>query len=230
VINGSFKSASTDPISPDDRLFYGRVRTPAPLTASDAALDVLGIRYVLARQGERVADGLRERETYPTARVGQLVLFENPDAWPGAFLVPPAFGDQDLPRLPGCPHDRLLCRDLSSIAAHRDVTPLEVSRHTGTIRVRWKPTAEPRILVVPEMFRPEWRAQADGRRVATRQMYGGLIGVPLPSGIEEVQLRYQPTALLLANLVAYVALAGGIICIVPRSSFRVPRSGSRFGF
>jgi hypothetical protein len=231
VVNGSFKSASADLISPDERLFYGRIRLPPPFIASPAGLDVLGVRYLLARRGEVMPPGLRELGAFPTARGGELVLYDNPDAWPGAFLVPAAFGDEPLPVLPACGHDRLLCRDLAPIAAHRDTMPLTTARGNGEIHVRSNAAAEPRILVVIEMFRPEWLAYADGRRVATREMYGGLIGVPLPSGVGNVRLRYSPGAISFITWVSLIgSIVGSVAAAVPRSRFRVPGSGSRSRF
>lgn len=231
VVNGSFKSVSTDVISPDDRLFYGRVRVPQPLIASSVGLDVLGIRYLLARRDEIVAPGLAELASFETSRGTELVLHVNQDAWPGAFLVPPSFGDEELPILPACPHDRLLCRDLSPIATHRDARPITVVRDGTTIHVRWTPTPEPRILVVTDMFRPAWRAYAHDRPVATRQMYGALIGIPLPAGIGEVRLEYRPRSIFLATILSYVVLVGAVVAAaVPSSRFRVPRSGSAFEF
>jgi hypothetical protein len=211
VVNGSFKSASTNPIAPDDRLFYGRIGTAPSFLAAAAGLDVLGIRYVLARRREAIPADLREVAAFPTSRGGELALFENADAWPGAFLVPAEFGDAQLPRLPGCAHDRLLCRDLSAIAAHRDTAPVTMTRHHDEITVRWNAAGAARVLVVTEMFRPEWLAYADGRRLATRVMYGGLIGVPLPAGVREVRLHYSPNIMIAVTWGALIAIIGGFV-------------------
>ena len=211
VVNGSFKAVSTDVLSPDDRLFYGRVRIPQPFMASNAGLDVLGIRYVLARGDERVTDGLARVGSFVTSRGSELVLHENHDAWPGAFLMPSSFGDEELPILPACPHDRLLCRDLSPIATHRDPRPVTIVREKNTIHARWHPTSEPRILVVTEMFRPAWRAYTQDRAVPTRPMYGGLVGLPLPAGVGEVRLEYRSTLMLMATVVSCAALAAGLV-------------------
>jgi hypothetical protein len=215
VVNGSFKAVSNDVISPDDRLFYGRVRVPPPFIAGGVGLDVLGVRYVLARPGEPVAPDLAELGVFATARGGELILYENADAWPGAFLIPAAFGDEELPVLPGCAHNRVLCRDLAPVGVHRDTMPLTIVRHGNGIRVRWNATREPRILVVTEMFRPEWIATADGRPAATRRMYGALLGVPLPAGVGDVRLEYRPAALVTATVASYVALLMGLALALP---------------
>jgi hypothetical protein len=97
VVNGSFKAVSTDAVWPNDRLFYGWIRTPQALVDSDASLDVLGIRYVLSYRGEHVASGLREMWSGTTIRGAELVLWDNPDAGPGAFLMDLAQAGRALP-------------------------------------------------------------------------------------------------------------------------------------
>jgi hypothetical protein len=221
VVNGSFKGVSTDTIWPDDRLFYGRIRTPPWLLASDGALDVLGIRYVLAYRGEPLAPGLAPLASAQTASGGELALLENADAWPRAFLVDAAFGDGDVPVLDGCSNDRLLCRDLSLVVPYRDGRPVQINGSAGSIRLTLPPSGATTVLVLSEMFRPDWVATSGDRRLDTRSMYGGLLGVPLPPGVGEVRLEYRPTSMIVATIASYVALFGGIACAVLRSRFRV---------
>jgi len=210
IVNGSFKGASTGVISPDYQVFYGRTQTPQQLIESDATLDVLGIRYALAYRDEPVAPGLKVVTTVTTARQEVLILYENPDAWPPAFLVQSSFGDGDVPVMAGCEHDRVLCHDCGAVVPHRASTPIEVIRAEDRIRIAIGQSSTPTVLVVSEMFRPGWTAMTGERPLATRPMFGGLIGVPLPAGVREVILRYQPRG----HRVAFVVWLAGIIAAV----------------
>jgi hypothetical protein len=132
VVNGSFKGASADVIWPDDRLFYGRIRLPATLIESDIGLDVLGIRYVLANPGEPVAEGLIQRGTVAKRDQTLLVIYENTDAWPRAFMLRGDAGVlTDLPRQAGCSNDRLLCRDFAWLGERRLPVAARIERQNG---------------------------------------------------------------------------------------------------
>lgn len=214
VVNGLFKGISTDVLWPDDRLFYGRIRIPPQLIESDEALDVLGIRYVLANPGEAVAPGLRERAAIPKRFRGKLVLYENADGWPGAFTTDPGVANLDLPLHPGCSHDRLLCRDLTPLARGRRADEVMITRHGSRIHVNVAGASEPRVLIVAEMFRPEWTARANGQRVQTISVGPGLLGLALPAGTTSVQLDYRPLLLLPTTLLSWSVIAAGLVGVL----------------
>lgn len=214
VVNGSFKGVSTDPVSPDAYVFYGRVDSSAQLVQSRSSLDVLAIRYVLAHADENVASGLTPLQTATSAGGAKLALYENRDAWPIAFLVNPAVEAQPLPLLQDCPHDRILCRNFESVVVSRDPTPVEVMRTDDDVRVKLAASSSSVLLVVSEMFRPGWNAVADGQRVQVRSVFGGLIGVSLPAAVREVTLRYEPTAGRLALSVAAAGILAGLCLLL----------------
>ena len=136
IVNGSFKGVSNDVLWQDDSLFYGRIRLPEQLIASDEAFDVLGIRYLLAKTGEAVAPGLVVAGSVATADSDRLVLYENRDAGPGAFVISvPEAQLPDLPRFPRCSNDRILCRDLAPLARLRRDGPTDVRRQGARIEV-----------------------------------------------------------------------------------------------
>ena len=208
VVNGWFKGVSADPIWPDERSFYARIRTPQALVESSGTLDVLGIRYVLATDGERVAADLRERRRFATPRAA-LVLYENEDAWPGAFLIDPAVARAGVPRFEACENDRLLCHDLSAIAEH--AWPVRaVERRAGTIDVTFQRVEAAAVLVVVEMFRPEWQADSPGARVHA-SLAGALIGVDVPPGTAAVHLAHRPWPLIGATAAAWLGVIAGVL-------------------
>jgi hypothetical protein len=214
LVNGSFKGASTDVLWPDDRLFYGRVRIPRQLIESDAGLDVLGIRYVLASRDEPVAPQLRWRTSIATALTDPLLLYENTDAGPGGFVMNDGVESVELPMYPDCTHDRLLCRDLTALAHRQRTQTVEIVRHGPRIDVTLGRHPEPGVLVLADMFRPEWAAAVDGRAVDTRSLGPGLLAVGVPAGATSVRLDYRPVTLIVATMAGWFALVGGLVALL----------------
>lgn len=214
LVNGSFKGVSNDVLWPDDRLFYGRIRLPRQAIESDAVLDLLGIRYILADPEEAVAPGLRAVGPMP-ATIGQpLVLYENSDASQGGIIVdasPAAL--LPMPTYPECAHDRLLCRDLTPLAQVRRRDRVEVARRGGRIDVGVDRADQPRLLVLAEMFRPDWRAIADGEALRTHSVGSGLLGVTIPPGATTVRAEYRPTSLFAATVLSWTVLAAGCLAL-----------------
>ena len=207
VVNGWFKAVSTGTVSPDERLLYGRVHVPQPLIDSAGTLDVLGIRYVLARPEDPVAPGLAVLGTVPRKLGDHFVLYENTDAWPVAFVADTSIEQARPPAFPGCPHDRLLCRDLAILAGHRLTDPVRVDRRGSALDARLLPAGTPRVLVVAEMFRADWVAQSgNGDRLETLPIAGALLGVRVPPGTDVVALRYRPWPVMLAAAAAVLTL------------------------
>jgi hypothetical protein len=213
VVNGWFKGISTDRVWPDERLFYARIRAPQSFVNSDADLDVLSIRYVMAQSGEAVAPGLVSRGTVRLGSGSELAVYENADAWPETFVLQdvPA---SDVPLLAECENDRLLCRDLSALAQRRSSSHITVTGSDTAIDVELTPADRPETLVIAQMFRPEWGATVDGRWARTTPIAGALLGVELPSGATSVQLRYRPTAVIATTVTAYIALLVGIAALL----------------
>ena len=213
VVNGWFKGVSTASVWPDERLYYARIQAPRPLVTSDTDLDVLGIRYVVAQSGEAVAPGLAGRGTVRLSNGAELMVYENTDAWPEAFLLREA-PTPDVLLLTGCENDRLLCRDLGAMAQRRSTADISVSASDTTIDVQLPPADRPETLVISRMFRPDWVATVDGRSVRTEPVAGALLGVELPAGARAVQVRYRPTSVIVATSAAWIALLTGVAALL----------------
>jgi hypothetical protein len=223
VVNGLFKGVSTDTIWPNDRLFYGRIKTPTSLVESDSALDVLGIRYVLAFEGERVAPGLRVVSSYTTIRHAHLVLLANDDAGPGAVLMSFERAGQPLAGMPDCGNERLFCRDLGALGADRVPGKVSVVRSANAIEVTWPAVAGPTVLVLVDMYRDAWTVDSDKGPLRTRPIQGALLGVDVPPGVSELHARYRPGRMIGASFVCYAAIAMalvGLMLTVRRRSAR----------
>jgi hypothetical protein len=213
VVNGWFKGVSTATVWPDERVFYGRARIPTHIVTSDAALDVLGVRYVLGNGGEAVAGGLRVVGEIPAGGDNPaLVLYENPDRWPEAFLVD-AGAESYLPSVDGCDHPVVLCRNFDVLVSRRLDTPLRVRERGGALDVRILRAPVPRLLVVTQMFRPGWVATAAGARLETVSLYGGLLGVRVPPEVDQIELRYRPVPLVVASIASGSAIVASVVVL-----------------
>jgi hypothetical protein len=214
VVNGWFKGVSTGTVWPDNRRFYGRVNTPPQLLESATTLDVLGIRYLLAGADEPVSRDLLRRGAVPKTNGTRFELYENNDAWPAAFVVDSAAESLPATRLPGCSNDSVLCADLTSLAERRSPDRLLITNRNGWFDLQLSPTDEPRLLVVTQMFRPDWFASADGDPLITVPVLGGLVGVRIPAGTRSVQLRYRPATMVLATALAWCTLIASLVALI----------------
>lgn len=215
VVNGTFKGVSTDSLSPSRSLPYGHIAATAQSTRSKPLLDVLGVRYLIALDDEVVADGLRLVGDV-AVRTGQtLRVYRNEDAWPGAAFVDEHVGEIRLARMTGCPHDRVFCADFAPVAAARRAdAPVVVSRSESAIRLAFPPAAEPRTLLVAEMYRPGWRARADAGVLPVEPLLGALIGITVPVDVGALDLVYRPGPLAALTVVAWAALAAAAIGVL----------------
>ena len=216
VLNGWFKGVSADAVWPDDRLFYAHVAPPQPFLESSASLDLLGVRYVVAHRGETVAPDLRER-SLKIVTSPELVLYENDDASTGAILLDADADTVDVPPLPDCPNDHLLCRDLSLVTNRRPAA-VTIARSEGGIDVTFDRLEAPRTLVIAEMFRPGWTANAGEQHPSTRAFLDTLLAVRVPAGAASVHLAYRPRFMIVASLGALAAIVGSLIAVIRLSA------------
>lgn len=92
---------------------------------------------------------------------------------------------------------------------------VSVTRYeAGRIDVRLDtPAPAGAALVVSENFFPGWSASADGRNAPVTRANYNLIGVALPTGAREVQLRYVDPAYRTGKTVTLIALALSLLTI-----------------
>jgi hypothetical protein len=224
VVNGWFKGVSTATIWPDERMFYGRISAPKGVIESDAELDALGIRYVLANEGERVAPTLVRRGEVPKRDHGSFVVYENADAWPEAFLLDAASERLALPVRPQCGNDRLLCRDFAPLVSHRSGGAVVARIRDGSIDVELGDAAQPRLLVISDMFRADWVGTDGNQPLTVVPAFGALLGVRVPPHVKSLRLRYTPLMVVLATIAAWFALLSSVVYLVKTSLTRITAS------
>jgi len=75
----------------------------------------------------------------------------------------------------------------------------------------------PGLLVVQKTFLPGWKARLDHIARPTLRCDGVLIGIQVPEGVHQVDLRFDPTGLRLGFFIAFVFLALGAFGAYTRS-------------
>jgi hypothetical protein len=209
VVNGTFKGISNDVLWPSERLFYGRIRVPRQLIASETALDLLGIRYVLANPTEAVAPGLVARASVPKGDGQPAVLYENIHATAGVFVLATESPHQLPPLIayPDCPNDGLLCKDVAPLAPLRRDERVAITRAGETMEIEIEPSNAARTVVVAEMFRPGWGAtQSNGDPLETFSLGPGLLAVIVPAAVGAIHLTYAAPLFVWATIVAWLTV------------------------
>jgi hypothetical protein len=107
-----------------------------------------------------------------------------------------------------------LCRDVGLLAAGRDAIDITVDRQGSAIDVRWPAVAEPRVLILAEMYRPDWVVTASEANLSPRVFYGGLLGVALPARVSAVRFEYRPAALGGATAISVAAVVVSLALLV----------------
>jgi hypothetical protein len=231
-INGWFKNVSTDRIHPSWQLMHGMIYGQRDVIANQPLLDVLGIDLLLATP----ADGpfppalviTDTRSTWADARVRDpvdLVLLGNPRAWPRAVLLPEGAGRVRLPLRAGCDHDRALCRDFTSLAEQRLPDHVRLDEADGHYTARFPPSSDSRLLFISAMYRPEWRAGSSLGPLQVEPVADAFVGVIVPAGVEEVEIRFTPLARVALTWLSYgtlLALVGVLTVGVWRERHRAP--------
>ena len=199
VVTASFKFISIEPISPG-----GSILGLPEVTSGDLTLlDVIGVRWVLARADETVSSGLVKRSERTSSRGVRLFLYEYPPAR-GAVFVDSPVRTTALPVMPGCVHDRLLCLDFSKLAPFMSKVTTSVNREHGRIKITFEPSDQQRLLLVGEMFRPGWRvAEADA---VVEPLLNALVGVRVPPSTRHVTLRFMPLFRFILTITSWATM------------------------
>jgi len=137
----------------------------------------------------------------------QMVLLENPNpVTPRAFFAATVTPADENMYFPGDNGTRPAPTDpqVDDLTVHSIAEGIGAEQHFSTIGtlaaafdddrivVRVEPSAEPRFLVINEMYHPSWRAWVDG---APSQIYPTNIvmrGVVVPPGATTIELRFAP--------------------------------------
>jgi hypothetical protein len=192
-----------------DDVSYGYLQDERLFRADNPVLSSLNVRYVIVPAGTRIALGEHLR---PILELAHARVYENTLAYPRAYFADRVRAGADPrsvlrqvtargfdgrrealvesgtpPVLPEPAHDA------AAEASRRGPNRLDVTTTT----------AEPRFLVVSEMYFPGWRAYVDGVETPVYRTNYLFRGVVVPAGRHTVSFVYRP-----ASVVAGLAVTG----------------------
>jgi hypothetical protein len=212
--------------------------------------DLLGVRWIYIRGGAAPGDGYIER-----FRDGNVVVYENPDPLPRAFVVlavdeqatragvVDALGRASRDQLAGTAW--ILDEDVASFgpnlpqgtsagpgsaAGGGQSRPAQVTAYTPDRVELSVPDGPAGVLVVTDTLGPGWEAMVDGAATPVAPVDLAFRGVAVAAGPHTVVLRYVPVAtyvgLVLAALASLATAAGALL--IRRADRR--RDGAAFGY
>jgi len=212
------------------KTLLGRPHSESTIVELDLTrpLDLLGVRYVLTPRAHVPGDYVFVR------KVGDISIFENPNAMPRAFIVhrmEVARSDAAAVRLLTGPDfdyaARLLVHDATGVLVSGspgradEGEGAEVTADSGdTVTVHAR-LDRPGYLVLADQSYPGWQVTVDGRPARLLRVDYLLRGVQLMPGAHEVRFVFRPESFRIGAVVSLVALgaliAGVVLCVVLRS-------------
>ena len=203
---------------------------------SPSLIDLLGVRYLILQQEQPIPGFRKVLGPVPSTFGGMAVLFERDTVPAYARVVAAAAKVPEAQVVPTVTDPRfpagqvVLFADTAPVQPAPLAQPLPVSAVQASV-VEWRP-GEMRIaltgqdpreayLVVSENWYPDWHAQVDGKPGQVVRADHSLIGVVLPQGAREVQLRFTSAAYARGKVVSLAALmAALVLCAAPVLSQR----------
>jgi hypothetical protein len=204
---------------------YGYLRDPALLRSDSPILSSLNVRYVLLPRDVRMPLGPHLQLVFANVNVQ---VYENTQAYPRAYFPDRVRTELD-PRavlrevtaagFDGRREALVESEGLPALAPPGVKAWCKATRSSpNEVRVRTL-TAEPRLLVVSEMYMPGWRAEVDGVAPPTYRADYLFRAVALEPGHHRIVFRFVPTRFYLGCLIgASGILAGAALYLFARGA------------
>ncbi|MBA2302819.1 MAG: YfhO family protein [Acidobacteria bacterium] len=191
---------------------YGYLRDPALFRSDSAILSSLNVRYVLVPSGVRMDLGSHLRAVYENANVR---VYENTHVYPRAYfsdsvrvVLDPRAVLQQVTEAGFDGRREALVESEAAPSLQRPTSPATctATRDSPNELSVTTVTAEPRFLVVSEMYAPGWRAYVDGVETPVYRTNYLFRGVVVPAGQHLVQFVYRPISIAVGAAVSSVAV------------------------
>lgn len=199
-------------------------------SAQPEALDLLSVRYLVVDRGWKEMDEAISQEyllVLDDTDAG-IRAYENPDAYPRAFLTPavrPPAGEDDLwSRTETLTEDDELL-ELAAEAGVATEAPPDVDEAAETGRAEIVAdhhdhvtiegdAPRPSLLVLADSYQKGWSAEVDGEPAHLGRVDETVRGVVVPAGRSTVELRYESMARTWGTVVSLTSIAGLLIACV----------------
>jgi hypothetical protein len=216
-VNGWFKNVSVAVMQPPMALMESFISGDSNVISNPALLDVLGINLVLTTEHETGAPpGLQvvARPHVHDARLSDLLVLANADAWPKAVLLPRDAYRLELPIHSGCAHAGAMCRDFEPLLRMRLNGSVALQVSNGRYVAQFPPSDEERLLFISAMYRPEWSATAATRSLPVHPVANAFLGVTVPPGVTDVTVAFIPRVQMALTWFSNLMFAGTAIAVV----------------
>lgn len=162
--------------------------TPEANTLNWAAVDLLGIKYIIAPTSfTRYRQLFIDHGLVPVRDAGTVYVYQNPNVLPRAFTV----GMEPVPGKEAISLSPAVLSNLESAA-------ITLYRNN---KVVLKGTAnQPSLLVLTDNWHANWKAFVNNSQTDILRVNGTFRGVQVPAGDYEVRFHYQPRTLSVALL------------------------------
>jgi hypothetical protein len=205
---------------------YGLLDNARLLRPESPILSALNVKYVLV-PGDIPPLDSPLRMVYANQQVR---VYENPQAYPRAYFADALRGETDPQAvLRAVTADGFDGRRLALVEADQPPAIAPVAGSTGSDRVAITrfganqielatSAAQPRFLVLSEMYFPGWRASVDGLETPIYRTNYLFRGIAVPAGQHTVAFVYRPASALISAGISLAALAVvGLLLRRPRA-------------
>ncbi|MEJ7839529.1 MAG: YfhO family protein [Thermomicrobiales bacterium] len=183
---------------------YHYLDVMAPALGGSQLLDMLNVRYVLVPRAVTPQPPIAESGTI-AYEDDLIVVYENPDAFPRAWIVHNVQPSMDGAELELLNSDQVDGRytafvdgDLPPVSLPANGPNSDVvtfNRHDPEFISVESNTGGDGLLVFSEVYDKGWNAYVNGEKVDLLRTNHALRGVPVPAGEHTVELKYEPIEL-----------------------------------
>ncbi|MEP7189010.1 MAG: YfhO family protein, partial [Roseiflexaceae bacterium] len=207
---------------------YGLLNNEQLLRPQSPILSALNVKYVLVPSNVSLPIDSSFRQVYANAQVR---VYENPQAYPRAYFADTLRGETDPQALlravtaDGFDGRRLALVEsdqppvLQPSGGATNADKVAIARFSANQIALTTNAAQPRFLVLSEMYFPGWHATIDGVETPIYRTNYLFRGIAVPAGQHTVMFVYRPVSVLIGAVISLVALALiGFLLRRPKSS------------
>jgi hypothetical protein len=182
------------------RLFYdyypslrSMLDTPDKNAINWAAIDLLGIKYVIAPTGfSQYRQAFIEHGLIPVLDAGTVYVYQNPNVLPRAFTIEVDDGLENSIKL---------STDILS-----KLEPVDITLYRNNEVILTGAARQPSLLILTDNWHPNWQAFVNDVPAKIILVNETFRGVPVPAGPYQVRFYYQPRSLSLAFFTSGIIL------------------------